>query len=90
MGRPGGATHHYAARRKAAQKRAADHQRAVQAGGPGVGMRKCLGCDHDFLSEGPWNRICPKCSQRHGDPALPARPPCKVLVPKKGACPEES
>lgn len=29
------------------------------------GERICLACDHAFMSEGPWNRICPACSDRH-------------------------
>jgi len=28
-------------------------------------MRVCLSCDRPFLSEGPWNRICPRCSERN-------------------------
>ncbi|MFP4057678.1 MAG: hypothetical protein ACLF0G_12500 [Candidatus Brocadiia bacterium] len=35
-------------------------------GGPKVAMRTCLACDRPFLSEGPWNRICPRCSERNG------------------------
>ena len=27
-----------------------------------MGIRTCLVCDKKFLSEGPWNRICPACS----------------------------
>jgi hypothetical protein len=34
-------------------------------GGNQVGMRLCLSCDRFFLSEGPWNRICPQCSERN-------------------------
>ncbi|HOW19728.1 MAG TPA: hypothetical protein PLC79_11880 [Phycisphaerae bacterium] len=26
--------------------------------------RICLVCDHQFLSSGPGNRICPRCSHR--------------------------
>ena len=25
----------------------------------------CLSCVKPFLSEGPWNRICPRCSERN-------------------------
>lgn len=25
-------------------------------------VRKCLKCDQDFRSEGPANRLCPKCN----------------------------
>ena len=28
-------------------------------------MRVCLACDKPFLSEGPWNRICRRCSDKH-------------------------
>ena len=31
---------------------------------PKVKMRECLSCDISFLSEGPWNRICPRCSEK--------------------------
>jgi len=27
--------------------------------------RTCLACGSAFLSEGPWNRICPSCSERN-------------------------
>ncbi|NQT20078.1 MAG: hypothetical protein HQ592_10270 [Planctomycetes bacterium] len=30
-----------------------------------MGVRRCLSCGKDFLSEGPWNRICPHCSERN-------------------------
>ena len=33
--------------------------------------RICLSCDKTFLSEGPWNRICPRCSERNA--SLPPR-----------------
>ncbi len=28
------------------------------------GLRVCLGCDVEFLSDGPWNRLCEKCKRR--------------------------
>ena len=28
----------------------------------GVKNRICLSCDGEFLSQGPWNRICPDCA----------------------------
>ena len=30
-----------------------------------MGLRTCLVCDKKFLSEGPWNRICPTCNGRN-------------------------
>ena len=59
--------------KKRAQKR--DHQRRVYAPmyrdlsarkrGRALteytARRSCLNCDRNFKSEGPWNRICPKC-----------------------------
>ena len=27
-----------------------------------VTLKTCLGCDHEFLSEGSWNRICSNCA----------------------------
>ena len=35
-----------------------------------MGLRTCLGCNEKFLSEGPWNRMCPACSDRQA--AVPA------------------
>lgn len=33
-----------------------------------IGLRTCLRCDNKmFLSEGPWNRFCPKCANRAPD-----------------------
>ena len=26
--------------------------------------RVCLGCSRDFMSSGPWNRLCPSCKQK--------------------------
>ncbi|NQT51313.1 hypothetical protein HQ576_04650 [bacterium] len=37
----------------------------ASAGGHQVGTRVCLSCNRRFLSEGPWNRICPHCSERN-------------------------
>ncbi len=30
-----------------------------------ISLRVCLVCDKKFLSEGPWNRICPACNGRN-------------------------
>ena len=30
-----------------------------------VGKRKCLGCETEFVSTGPWNRFCDECAQRN-------------------------
>jgi hypothetical protein len=52
--------------RDSAAARARRRQAAIAAkGGPHVGPRICLSCDHSFLSEGPWNRICPRCGERN-------------------------
>ena len=40
-------------------------------GGDQVGTRTCLSCNRPFLSEGPWNRICPQCGERNV--AIPPR-----------------
>jgi len=42
-------------------ERAAARQAAERAAY--VGPRVCLGCGEAFESEGPWNRVCPACSQ---------------------------
>ena len=26
-------------------------------------LRSCLSCGAEFLSDGPWNRICPRCKR---------------------------
>ncbi len=52
--------------RDSATARARRRQAAIAAkGGPHVAPRICLSCDKTFLSEGPWNRICPRCSERN-------------------------
>ena len=39
---------------------------------PDAAMRLCLGhCGEQFWSEGPWNRICPKCARRSEAPPPP-------------------
>lgn len=43
-------------------------------GGPDVASRICLACDKRFLSDGPWNRICPRCSGKATPPPLRAMP----------------
>ena len=27
--------------------------------------RVCLGCNKEFMSSGPWNRLCPTCKQKN-------------------------
>jgi len=41
-----------------------------------IGMRTCLDCGKKFLSEGPWNRICPACGHKasHQQGGAPRRP----------------
>jgi len=39
---------------------------AAQLRNTRVKVRCCLACGDEFLSEGPWNRICPVCSERNG------------------------
>ncbi len=52
--------------RDSATARARRREAAIVAkGGNQVGARICLSCDSPFLSEGPWNRICPQCSERN-------------------------
>ena len=34
--------------------------------------RECLGCDRQFMSDGPHNRLCASCAERD-DPTPPAR-----------------
>lgn len=52
--------------RDSAAARARRRYAALAArGGKHVGMRNCLACNQPFLSEGPWNRICPRCSERN-------------------------
>ena len=52
--------------RDSATARARRRAAAIRAkGGPEVGRRICLACNRTFLSEGPWNRICPRCSERN-------------------------
>jgi len=28
-------------------------------------LRTCLGCNRQFMSSGPWNRLCPACKQKN-------------------------
>jgi hypothetical protein len=52
--------------RDSAAARARRREAAIAAkGGPHVRPRICLSCNKSFLSEGPWNRICPRCSERN-------------------------
>jgi predicted nucleic acid-binding Zn ribbon protein len=52
--------------RDSAAARARRRAAAIAAkGGDHVATRVCLSCNRRFLSEGPWNRICPFCSERN-------------------------
>lgn len=52
--------------RDSASARARRRAACIEArGGPHVASRICLACGQPFLSEGPWNRICPHCSERN-------------------------
>ena len=52
--------------RDSSTARARRRTAAIEArGGPQVAARICLSCDRPFLSEGPWNRICPRCGERN-------------------------
>jgi len=52
--------------RDSASARARRRAAAIEAkGGDHVATRLCLACGRRFLSEGPWNRICPHCSERN-------------------------
>lgn len=52
--------------RDSSTARARRRTAAIEArGGPQVGVRVCLSCNGPFLSEGPWNRICPHCAERN-------------------------
>jgi len=44
--------------------------------------RICLSCDKGFWSNGPWNRICKKCSA--SAPDRDARPRGRLLVRELG------
>ncbi len=66
------------ARRKAIRGEAAEHRHAreLHERATRTAMRTCLGkCGKPFLSEGPWNRICPVCSGHRNPPGKrhPAR-----------------
>lgn len=55
---------------------------------PCQGQRRCLACGRMFDSEGPWNRICPKCKtkQRHWmSEDEVGRSPLRVLI-DRSAC----
>lgn len=43
-------------------------------GGKEVAVRTCLSCDNPFLSEGSWNRICPRCTEKNDDTPPRAEP----------------
>jgi len=63
------------ATRAAKAARARRRQLAIEEhGGPQVAVCVCLGCDRPFLSDGPWNRICPRCGQRNDGASRRAAP----------------
>lgn len=45
---------------------ALSHMRNLDS--PDAAVRTCLGPKgpHPFTSEGPWNRICPRCAEKQG------------------------
>jgi hypothetical protein len=59
--------------------------------GPYVAQRRCIGgCERMFLSEGPWNRICPHCDDRNRMAATHRERPAHLFLPKHPTtCPEE-
>ena len=52
--------------RKTAAMRAEEaYRQSIKFRHAKMGIRSCLSCNKMFLSEGPWNRICPNCSERN-------------------------
>ena len=51
------------------ERRARSRKRRINVGPNGRGSqvkpRTCLGCGVEFLSEGPWNRLCDSCAHRN-------------------------
>jgi hypothetical protein len=41
-------------------------------------MRGCLDCHRKFLSDGPWNRICPRCKGRFAERPVPRERPARL------------
>lgn len=54
------------------------HPKCV-AVGTRIAVRKCLGgCGQEFLSEGPWKRICPMCTKARSERASEHSPTARV------------
>lgn len=48
-------------------------------------VRRCLGgCCGQFLSEGPWNRMCPRCARRNLVRGTHRMPTARITYPKPG------
>lgn len=43
-------------------------------------LRTCLGCNKEFMSSGPWNRLCPSCAQKNNSHKMRT-----YSVPHRGA-----
>jgi len=52
-------------RQTAAQRADEAYRKSIKFRRAKVSIRTCLSCSKRFLSEGPWNRICPHCSERN-------------------------
>jgi hypothetical protein len=52
-------------RRTAAMRADEAYKNSIKFRHAKVAVRTCLSCNKRFLSEGPWNRICPNCSERN-------------------------
>jgi len=52
-----------------------------------VKVRPCLGCDANFLSEGPWNRKCPRCLKREAlsQSVPPGMPSARLMMSERHA-----
>jgi len=61
------------ARRLAPRPYGEQRRRALAAASPQAADRICLSCDLPFLSEGPWNRMCPRCQPRRASVREPLR-----------------
>ena len=40
--------------------------------------RTCLSCPREFLSDGPWNRICPRCTKSVNSTVAPSVLPHRI------------
>jgi len=52
-------------RRTAAVRAEEAYKKSIKFRHTKMAVRRCLSCNKKFLSEGPWNRICPHCSERN-------------------------